>query len=151
VLDRRTVAGCPRAGQIRHTSSIRLRRTAGGLELARAFDPRAGCRPTVPNQHPRKATHVKPTPKQLAYLRSLAEQTGTTFTYPATSAQASAEIRRLQRRPRSGVGERARERRDVQRDLAERPDDSVAVRRRDVRGYGSSARWAHTPDTESRS
>jgi hypothetical protein len=121
------------------------------LELARAFDPRAGCRPTVPNQHPRKATHVKPTPKQLAYLKSLAEKTGTTFMYPKTKAQASAEIRRLKARPRSGPDERARERRDVQRDLAERSDDAAAIRRRDVRGYGSSARWAHTPDAASRS
>jgi len=89
---------------------------------------------------------VKPTPKQLAYLKSLAEQTGTTFAYPKTTAQASAEIRRLKTRPQSSTGERTRERRDVQRDLAERPDDAAAVRRRDVRGYGSSARWAHTPD-----
>ena len=90
---------------------------------------------------------MKPTPKQLAYLKSLAEQIGRTFTYPTTSAQASAEIRRLKTQPRSGAGERARERRDVQRDLAERPDDAAAVRLgRDVRGYGSSARWAHTPD-----
>jgi hypothetical protein len=95
---------------------------------------------------------VKPTPKQLAYLKSLAEQTATTFTYPTTSAQASAEIRRLKARPRSGPGERARERRDVQRDLAERPDDVAAVRiGRDVRGYGSSARWARTPDDAVRS
>jgi hypothetical protein len=91
---------------------------------------------------------VKPTRKQLAYLKSLAEQTGTTFAYPTTSAQASAEIRRLQTQPRSGAGERARERRDV----AERPDDAAAVRiGRDVRGYGSSARWAHTPDDTVRS
>jgi hypothetical protein len=122
------------------------------LELARAFDPHAGCRPTVPEQHPRKATQVKPTRKQLAYLKTLAEQTATTFAYPRTSAQASAEIRRLQAQPRSGAGERARERRDVARDLAERPDDAAAVRvGRDVRGYGSSARWAHTPDDAVRS
>jgi len=95
---------------------------------------------------------VKPTRKQLAYLKSLADQTGTTFAYPRTSAQASAEIRRLQTQPRSGAGERTRERRDVQRDLAERPRDAVAVRiERDVRGYGSSARWAHTPDDAVRS
>jgi hypothetical protein len=144
----------PARGSIRHTSSLPgFARTAPrGLELARAFDPRAGCRPTVLNQHPRKATHVKPTPKQLAYLKSLAEQTATTFTYPTTSAQASAEIRRLKSRPRSGPRERVRERRDVQRDLAERPDDAAAVRiGRDVRGYGSSARWAHTPDGAVRS
>jgi Protein of unknown function (DUF3072) len=95
---------------------------------------------------------VKPTHKQLAYLKSLAEQTGTTFTYPTTSAQASAEIRRLQAQPRSSAGERTRERRDIARGLAERPDDAAALRiGRDVRGYGSSARWAHTPDDAARS
>ncbi|MCA1700145.1 MAG: hypothetical protein LC790_15065 [Actinobacteria bacterium] len=69
------------------------------------------------------------------------------FTYPKSSAQASAQIRRMKARPRSSAGERTRERRDVQRELAERPQDAAAVRGgRDVRGYGSSARWAHTPD-----
>jgi len=95
---------------------------------------------------------MKPTPKQLAYLKSLAEATGTTFTYPRSSAQASAEIRRIKARPRSSTAERTRERHDVQRDLAERPQDAAAVRvGRDVRGYGSSARWAHTPDDAPRS
>jgi len=95
---------------------------------------------------------MKPTPKQLAYLKSLADATATTFTYPKSSAQASAEIRRIKARPRSSTGERTRERRDVQRDLAERPQDAAAVRiGRDVRGYGSSARWAHTPDDAPRS
>jgi hypothetical protein len=95
---------------------------------------------------------MKPTTKQLAYLKSLADSTATTFTYPQTSAQASAQIRRMKARPRSSAGERTREHRDVQRDLAERPQDAAAVRvGRDVRGYGSSARWAHTPDDEPRS
>jgi hypothetical protein len=88
---------------------------------------------------------MKPTRKQLAYLRGLAERTGTTFAYPQTSGEASAEIKRLKARPRSGAAEQRRERRDVQRDVAERPDDATAVRARDVRGYGSSARWAHRP------
>jgi hypothetical protein len=88
---------------------------------------------------------MKPTPKQLAYLKTLAARTGTTFPYPATSSQASGEIRRLQALPRSGAGERARERREVQRDLAERPSDATAIRANDVRGHGSSARWAHRP------
>jgi hypothetical protein len=56
---------------------------------------------------------VKPARKQLAYLKSLAEQTATTFTYSTTSAQASAEIRSLKTQPRSVAGERGRERRDV--------------------------------------
>jgi hypothetical protein len=88
---------------------------------------------------------VKPTLKQLAYLKGLADKTGTTFAYPQTSAEASAEIKRLQGLPGSGQGERVRELRGVQRDLAERPGDNTAIRPRDVRGYGSSARWAHRP------
>ena len=87
----------------------------------------------------------KPTPKQLAYLRSLAARTGTTFAYPATSRQASAQIKRLKALPALGAGERVRELRGVQADLAERPGDSTAIRPSDVRGYGSSARWAHRP------
>ncbi len=88
---------------------------------------------------------MKPTHKQLAYLRGLAEQTGTTFTYPATSAQASAEIKRLKATQRSRPGDAKREQRAVQRDLANRPDDATAIRDPDVRGYGSNARWAHRP------
>lgn len=88
---------------------------------------------------------MKPTPKQLAYLRGLAEKTGTTFAYPQTRAEASAEIKRLQHHKRSAPGDARRERRDVQRDLQTRPDDATAVRASHVRGYGSSARWAHRP------
>ena len=88
---------------------------------------------------------MKPTPRQLAYLRSLATQTATTFTYPATSAAASREIQRLKALPRAGAGDARREQRDVQRALHERPDDATAIRARDVRGYGSNARWAHRP------
>jgi NAD(P)-dependent dehydrogenase (short-subunit alcohol dehydrogenase family) len=33
--------------------------------------------------------------------------------------------------------------RQVQRDLAERPDDATAIRARDVRGYGSKCQWSH--------
>ena len=88
---------------------------------------------------------MKPSRKQLAYLRSLASRTGTTFAYPATSAQASAEIRRLRALPSSGAGEARHERRDVQHALQQRPDDATAVRAHDVRGYGSGARWAHRP------
>lgn len=88
---------------------------------------------------------MKPTPKQLAYLRGLADKTGTTFASPQTSAEASAEIKRLQARPRSARSDQARERRDVQRAMQERPDDATAVRASDVRGFGSTARWAHRP------
>jgi hypothetical protein len=85
---------------------------------------------------------MKPTAKQLAYLKALAQRTATTFTYPATSAKASAEIRRLKALAASGGGDRTRELRDVQRDIAERPDDATAIRARDVRGYGSNCQWS---------
>src|SRR4051794_25440484 len=93
---------------------------------------------------------MKPTAKQLAYLRILAARTATTFAYPATSAAASAEIRRLRALPSSSAGDAPRERSDVQRALQERPDDAPAIRAHDVRGYGSTARWAHTPTDEER-
>jgi hypothetical protein len=58
---------------------------------------------------------VKPTRKQLAYLRGLAEQTGTTFAYAATSAEASAQSSACRHgRARAGAGD---VRRVVQRDL----------------------------------
>jgi hypothetical protein len=95
---------------------------------------------------------MKPTSRQLAYLRALAERTGTTFTPPTTSRQATSEINRLRALPRSSASERILERRQVQHDLAERPDDATAIRARDLRGYGSDARWTHRPvDTEARS
>jgi len=72
----------------------------------------------------------------------LANRSGTTFTYPRTSAQASAEIKRLQRLEQSSQAERTREQRAVQRDLTERPNDAAKVRFEETRGYGSNARWA---------
>ena len=69
-------------------------------------------------------TAARPTSKQLAYLRSLAQRTGETFTYPHTKAQASAEIRRLRSRETSSPQERRREQRDIARALTERPDDA---------------------------
>ena len=88
---------------------------------------------------------LKPTRKQLKYLRVLADKTGTSFAYPKTIDDASVEIERLKALPRSGRGDQRRERRDVQRAMQERPDDATAIRARDVRGYGSSARWTHRP------
>lgn len=45
---------------------------------------------------------LAPTRKQLAFLRRLAEQTGTTFTLPRTRRQASAQIAAMLKRPASG-------------------------------------------------
>jgi hypothetical protein len=88
----------------------------------------------------------KPTSKQLKYLRVLADKTGTSFAYPQTINDASAEITRLKALPSSGAGDAQRERHAVQRDLQTRPDDATAIRERDVTGYGSTARWAHRPN-----
>jgi hypothetical protein len=41
----------------------------------------------------------EPTRRQLAYLRRLAQQTGTTFVLPKTRRQASRQITAMRRRP----------------------------------------------------
>lgn len=89
---------------------------------------------------------MKPTPKQLAYLRTLAQRTGTTFVTPQTRAAASTEIRRLLARRPSPASDARREIRDVQRAMNVRLEDATTVRAHEVRGYGSSARWAHQLD-----
>jgi hypothetical protein len=89
----------------------------------------------------------KPTAKQLAHLRQLATRLGQTFAYPQTSAQASAEIRRL-RSAQSGrdasIDRRLErhERRAIQRDLQQRAGDATRVDlEREVTGYGANATW----------
>jgi hypothetical protein len=51
------------------------------------------------------------TPKQLRYLRALAERTGTTFTSPRTSQEASEMIDKMRSRRRAERSEIVRERR----------------------------------------
>jgi hypothetical protein len=96
----------------------------------------------MPSHHPHTAPPA-PTPRQQRYLRQLAEQTGTSFTPPATTAQASREIKRLEGLQRSPRADRLRDQRAVQADLQAGVGDSVRHGRADTRGYGSSARWAH--------
>ena len=93
----------------------------------------------------------KPTRKQLRYLRQLAERTATTFAIPTDIQDASLQIKRLLKLTQSSRADRTREKRAVQSDLAERPDDATQVRWMDVVGYGSNCRWAHRPDDEQRS
>jgi non-homologous end joining protein Ku len=119
-----------------------------------------GRSPDCPEQHPRKAQQVKPTTttgsakkptrKQLDYLRSLAEQTATTFTPPRYRDEASDEIDRLLNLS-SSRADRTREQRAVQRDLAERPDDATRIRDDEISGYASSARWTHHASNGKRS
>jgi hypothetical protein len=85
-------------------------------------------------------TAKPPSDKQMRYLRNLASQRGESFTYPATAAQASAEIERLKDRRRGSYVERRIERQQVSRDLAF-SGDAASVRGTEITGYGSSARW----------
>jgi len=77
-----------------------------------------------------------PTSKQLAYLRVLAQQTGTTFIAPQDRRQASREIQRL----------RSLKRR--QSDRPEPPTEAVgygtAPQPSEIAGWGTSARWRNT-------
>jgi hypothetical protein len=82
-----------------------------------------------------------PTPKQLAYLRALAERTGQTFATPRTSRDASAEIRRLKAAPAESQLERKIERDEIADAISTGAEDSVRVGRNEVTGYGSSATW----------
>ena len=82
-----------------------------------------------------------PTRKQLAYLRTLAQRAGQTFLNPATSREASAEIRRLRKQTPSTRTERATERKAITADLQERPGDATRVRDGEITGYGASATW----------
>jgi hypothetical protein len=84
----------------------------------------------------------KPTSKQLRELRRLADATGTTVTPPRTRREASRAIASMRRLSRTGRAERNREREDVVR--AVRGGTLASAPREDeIRGYGSSARWAN--------
>jgi hypothetical protein len=84
----------------------------------------------------------RPTAKQLAYLRRLAERAGQTFAYPRTTSQASREIRRLLKQQPSSRVERRVERKQIADQIARGPQDSARVDLdRETTGYGSNATW----------
>jgi hypothetical protein len=102
----------------------------------------------MPSHHPHSAPD-KPTARQQRFLRQLAEQTGTSFTPPATKAQARREIRCLEGLQRSPRADQLRDRNTVQADAQAGAGDSVRHQPRETRGFRSSARWAHgTPGTD---
>jgi hypothetical protein len=84
---------------------------------------------------------IKPTPKQLRYLRTMAERTGTTFTTPRSIAEASRLIETMKERKRTPRSDVQRERRAVSQDMATRRGDAAQVRPDELSGYGSSATW----------
>ena len=80
-------------------------------------------------------TRRSPTPRQLRYLRVLAWQTGTTFTSPTSSAEASREIGRLTALKRE---------RGTHRELPDATEQHVyatAPQPDETSGWGSSATW----------
>lgn len=87
---------------------------------------------------------AKPTPKQMRYLKALAQRTGQTFTLPRTADQASAEIKRLRGVKATPTADRTRELRDVQTAMATERGDAARYEETDVDGHGSTARWSHT-------
>ncbi|MGB0094050.1 MAG: hypothetical protein WBP81_16150 [Solirubrobacteraceae bacterium] len=97
-------------------------------------------------QVPSKPT--KPTKPQLNYLRSLAERTGQTFTWPKTFNQASAEIDRLKHTRRSSRTEVRVERKLIADQIQAGPDDAAHVHEHEISGHGSSATWAHNRHQE---
>ena len=88
----------------------------------------------------------QPTAKQLTYLRTLANRTGTTVATPITREDASAEIRRLKRIADTGFtfaeikAERAT--RHDHNDLPLPAELATAVQDFEVAGYGSTATWS---------
>ena len=90
---------------------------------------------------------MKPTPKQLKYLRALAQRTGQTFAYPRTMEAASEEIERLKGVKATPQADRRRELREVQDDLATGRGDAARVRDAELSGYGSTATWAGREET----
>ena len=83
----------------------------------------------------------KPTSRQLNYLRSLANRTGQTFTYPKTRQQASTEINRLKHTRPSSRTEVRIERKLIADQIAAGPVDAARVRENEISGHGSTATW----------
>ena len=107
----------------------------------------------MPNTRPRRSKSTAPsdslkaTSRQLAYLRALANKTGTTFTYPATKAQASREIKRLKEISSTGLTFAELEAEDHARELHNDVPLTygAAFRDHEIEGYGSTARWSSRP------
>jgi hypothetical protein len=84
------------------------------------------------------------TSPQLTYLRSLAVQTGTTFSPPKTRADASKEIRRLLKLKSTACPGDFAELEEV-----EAPVYATAAQADEITGHGSTTRWKTTPPPKS--
>ncbi len=86
-------------------------------------------------------TQKPPSPKQLTYLKALAQRTGQTFQWPKTSVHASREIRRLKNTTPSTSLERAIERYGDP-EAIEAAQDAAIVHDFEVLGCGSDCTWS---------
>lgn len=94
---------------------------------------------------PHTSTPSTAKPRQLAYLRSLAAQTGTTFATPRTSRQASREIERLLRLLKTK--DRVPFRREPS--IANDPHlYATAPHSDEIEGFGSSTHWRTSPQRD---
>ena len=87
-----------------------------------------------------RPTTSPPTPKQLAYLKALAQRTATSFAYPRSRGEASREIERLRQLPVLTSERDGDEGRVCDGDL----DDyayATAPAANEIAGHGSSATW----------
>jgi hypothetical protein len=103
----------------------------------------------APHTHKEAAVPNTPTSKQLRFLKSLADRTGQTFTYPKTAVEASREIKRLQGARSMTRTERYVETTAVRDQIATGPiHDATRVGEDEIAGRGSTATWAHNRDQE---
>jgi len=101
----------------------------------------------------RSTTNNDPTYGQIKYIKDLAAQTETSFTYPKTKAEASREINRLlqlkesRRTPAYEYTEEDKP--SLEHAEVEEPDllYATAVRAGEVAGYGSAASWHTDPSS----
>jgi hypothetical protein len=101
----------------------------------------------MPEPTPSRAKAARtPTARQLAFLKDLAAQRGQSFASPATAAEASREIKRLNRLGRTARADVTRELHQITGDIVTRRGDDARVRDAEITGYGSSARWASSED-----
>lgn len=84
----------------------------------------------------------RPTIRQLRFLRALADRTGTTFTPPATKAQASREIERLKRRTSLTRTEQRVEQSRLH-EARDRMQPASTVKPHEITGHGSKTKWAN--------
>ena len=105
-------------------------------------------RPAVPaGMTNTKHSSKGPSDAQLRVLGEMAQERGCTFTYPTTSAEARAELRRLKAIPREGRAFRETDATSV-RTAATISGDGARVQGSELTGYGSAARWKDSVEDE---